>query len=110
MLLWIDEVVVQYRFRVKFYGALLLLGGLSLTACSSEAKAPSAEVTTCGWDTSGPEGKAALSAFLTATDLWLNAHPGQIPPAPENEYWLGDCPTDTVTHGPPIGEGDSPHE
>jgi hypothetical protein len=84
-----------------------------LTACSTEAKAPNVkteETVTCGWDTSKVGGQTALSSFLTATDAWLRLHPGEIPPAPVSEYWLGDCPTGGVTQGPPVGEGDTPHE
>ncbi|CAB4902953.1 MAG: hypothetical protein F2923_08045 [Actinobacteria bacterium] len=97
------------KFTVVF-GPFVLIGLLSLSGCSIDAQAPSVDRITCGWDTSGPGGQTALSAFLTATDAWLNTHPGQIPPTPVNKYWLGDCPTDGVTQGPPIGEGDTPHE
>jgi len=89
-----------------------LAGLLSLVGCSSDVGTPTSETieaVTCGWDTSAEGGQIALSAFLTETDSWLTAHPGEIPPAPASKYWLGDCPTDGVTKGPPVGEDDSPH-
>jgi|GEM_PF-2675207 len=106
----------KYLLSMKSMAALtpvLLAGLLSLVACGGEVSTPkveAVEVVTCGWDTSAAGGQAALSDFLSATDAWLTEHPGEIPPAPVSKFWLGDCPTDGVTQGPPIGEGDSPHE
>jgi hypothetical protein len=110
------EGICKYRLIMKTTAALtpiVLAGLLLLGACSSEAKAPvvkAEETVTCGWDTSAAGGQTALSDFLSETDAWLTRYPGEIPPAPESKYWLGDCPTDGVTHGPPVGEGDTPHE
>lgn len=64
----------------------------------------------CGWDTAVAGGQAALNDYLSSTDVWLKAHPGETPPPPQSDFWMGDCPNDGTNIAPPIDEaGDAGH-
>lgn len=82
---------------------LVAVAALLLAGCTASADVA------CGWDTSSPEGQAALQAHLVEVDAWLTAHPGTTPPASTSPFWHGDCPVDTTNIGPPVGEDENPH-
>lgn len=81
---------------------------LAVVGCASEGST-SDPVPNCGWDTSDTGGQLALSEYLTSTDLWLRAHPGEIPLPPKSQFWMGDCPNDGTNTAPPVDEAGDSH-
>lgn len=87
-------------------GGLVALG---TAGCTSNKSAVEPKPN-CGWDTSVADGQSALNDYLSSTDAWLRAHPGETPPAPQGDFWMGDCPNDGTNIGPPLEEaGDEDH-
>jgi len=87
------------RKRHRRLALLTGAGILSLAACGG---AGTDTATPCGWDTSTPEGQAAMAERLDLMSTWVVENPGGSPPPIDSPYWLGECPTST--QGPPIHE------